>query len=184
MCAASIPAGHAHVADLDGSVLLCACRSCYLLFTSPEAGRGRFRAVPDRYLCDPERPMSCADWDDLAVPVGLAFFLRSSRQDRVSGFYPSPAGVTECRLDLAAWQRIAAGHPLLTAITPDVEAVLVCRTGDRVEHFLVPVDACYELAGRMRMHWRGFDGGTQAHQQIAEFLAAVRSRSRSLVLEA
>ncbi|HEY5988775.1 MAG TPA: DUF5947 family protein, partial [Streptosporangiaceae bacterium] len=180
MCAARIPREHGHVADLDVSALLCACRSCYLLFTGPQAGRGRFRAVPDRYLCDPERPMSASDWDDLEIPVGLAFFLTSSRRDQVSGFYPSPAGVTECRLDLAAWERIAAAHPLLRAITPDVEAALISRTGDGVENFLVPVDACYELAGRMRLHWRGFDGGTEARQHIADFLADVRSRARPL----
>lgn len=184
MCAASVPPEHGHVADLEAAALLCACRACYLLFTAPDAARGRFRAVPDRYLCDPERPMSATDWDDLEIPVGLAFFLKSSRQEQVTGFYPSPAGVTECRLDLMAWERIAAGHPLLRAITPDVEAALICRTTDGVEHFLVPIDACYELAGRMRLHWRGFDGGTEARQHIADFLANVRSRARSLVQEA
>jgi hypothetical protein len=96
----------------------------------------------------------------------------------VTGFYPSPAGATECRLDLAAWDRLATDHPLLAAIAPDVEAALICRTDEGVEHFLVPVDACYELAGRMRLYWRGFDGGEQARQSIADFLSLVRSRAR------
>jgi len=96
----------------------------------------------------------------------------------VTGFYPSPAGATECRLDLAAWDRLAADHPLLEAIAPDVEAALICRTDVGVEYFLVPVDACYELAGRMRLYWRGFDGGEQARQSIADFLSRVRSRAR------
>ena len=149
---------------------MCACRPCYLLFTHGQAGRGRYRSVPDRYLVDPDRPMTAAEWDMLDIPVGLAFFLRSSAAGEVTGFYPSPAGATQCRLDLAAWDRLAADHPLLAAIAPDVEAALICRTDDGVEHFLVPVDACYELAGRMRLHWRGFDGGEQARQSIAEFL--------------
>ena len=42
---------------------------------------------------------------------------------------------------------------------------------------MVPIDACYELAGRMRLHWRGFDGGAEARQAIAELLDAVRSRA-------
>jgi hypothetical protein len=42
------------------------------------------------------------------------------------------------------------------------------------------VDACYELAGRMRMLWRGFDGGTEARQSIAEFLADVRRRAKTV----
>jgi hypothetical protein len=147
------------------------------------AVRGRYRAVPDRYLHDPERPMTAAEWDDLEIPVGLAFFLRSSQRDEVSGFYPSPAGVTECRLDLAAWERIAGAHPLLRAMDTDVEAALICRTDDGIEHFLVPVDICYELAGRMRLTWRGFDGGTEARQAIADFLDRVRSLARPLPRE-
>ncbi len=178
LCSVEIPAEHGHVADLDHSSLLCACRACYLLFTHSQAGRGRYRAVPDRYLGDPGRPMTAAEWAELEIPVGLAFFLRSSGAGEVTGFYPSPAGATECRLDLAAWDRLADAHPLLGAMAPDVEAILICRTGEDVEHFLVPIDACYELAGRMRLHWRGFDGGAEARQSIADFLGQVRSRAR------
>jgi Family of unknown function (DUF5947) len=180
MCATVVPADHAHVADLENSSLLCACRACYLLFTQAQAGRGRYRAVPDRYLVDAEHPLSPGDWDDLEIPVGLAFFLRSSQRDEVAAFYPSPAGATECRLDLAAWARVAAGHPLLTAMDDDVEALLITRQDGAVEHFLVPIDACYELAGRMRLTWRGFDGGSEARQSISEFLDTVRSRARQL----
>jgi Family of unknown function (DUF5947) len=180
-CAAPIPAEHGHVADLERSSLLCSCRPCYLLFTRDS---GRYRAVPDRYLADPARPMSAAEWDALEIPVGLAFFLRSSASGEVTGFYPSPAGATQCRLDLAAWDTLAAAHPLLQAMVPDVEAILICRDGDGVEHFLVPVDACYELAGRMRLHWRGFDGGAEARDAIAGFLGRVRARARHLKDEA
>jgi Family of unknown function (DUF5947) len=183
LCSEEIPAEHGHVADLDHSSLLCACRACYLLFTHSQAGRGRYRAVPDRYLEDPDRPMTAAEWGELEIPVGLAFFLHSSDAGEVTAFYPSPAGATECRLDLAAWDRLAAAHPLLGAIAPDVEAILICRTDDSVEHYLVPIDACYELAGRMRLHWRGFDGGAEARQSIADFLGQVRSQARPLSKE-
>ena len=180
LCAVEIPAEHGHVADLGHASLLCACRACYLLFTHGQAGRGRYLAVPDRYLHDPARPMTAAEWADLEIPVGLAFFLRSSQTGAVTGFYPSPAGATECRLDLAAWDRLAQAHPLLSAVAPDVEAALICRMDAQVEHFLVPIDACYELAGRMRLLWRGFDGGAEARQSIDDFLAQVRSRVRAL----
>jgi hypothetical protein len=179
MCATGVPAGHGHVADLEHATLLCACRACYLLFTQPQAGRGRYRSVPDRYLTDPAGQLSAAEWDELEIPVGLAFFLRSSLRDDVAGFYPSPAGATECRLDLQAWHRLATAHPMLGAAAPDVEAVLISRGGSGVECFLVPIDACYELAGRMRLHWRGFDGGSDARASIAEFLDAVRYRARA-----
>ena len=180
LCAVEIPGFHGHVADLDHASLLCACRACYLLFTHSQAGRGRYRAVPDRYV-SPARPMTAAEWEDLEIPVGLAFFLRGSETGTVTAFYPSPAGATECRLDLAAWDRLAAAHPLLGEMAPDVEAILISRADDgTTEHFLVPIDACYELAGRMRLHWRGFDGGAEARQSIAEFLGDVRSRARPL----
>jgi Family of unknown function (DUF5947) len=182
LCATPVPAAHGHVADLDHATLLCACRACYLLFTHSQAGR-RYRAVPDRYLGDPARPMSAAEWDELEIPVGLAFFLRSSASGEVTGFYPSPAGATECRLDLAAWERLAAAHPLLRVPAPDVEAALICHIDGSVEHFLVPIDACYELAGRMRLHWRGFDGGAEARQSIADFLGQVRARAKPLSQE-
>jgi hypothetical protein len=177
LCKAEIPPDHGHVADLEASSLACACRACYLLFTQPKAGRGRYRSVPDRYAVDPARPMSPGQWDRLEIPVGLAFFFYSSRAERVTGFYPSPAGATECVLDLDAWQELMRDYPLLGAAAPDVEAALISREDAGVEYFLVPIDACYELAGRMRLHWRGFDGGAEARASIAGFLDMVRSRA-------
>lgn len=188
MCATEIPDEHSHVADLEASSLMCACRACYLLFTHAQAGHGksgrvRYRAVPDRYLQDPERSLTAAQWDQFDIPVGLAFFLRSSERGEVTGFYPSPAGATECILDLGAWDRLAGQYPLLAAAEPDVEAALICRTDSGVEYFLVPIDACYELAGRMRLHWRGFDGGSEARESIAQFLGNVRRRARTFSQE-
>jgi len=179
LCATDVPAVHGHVADLEASTLICACRACYLLFTHAQAGRGRYRAVPDRYLHDPARQLSVAEWDEFEIPVGLAFFLSSSRRGEVSAFYPSPAGATESTLNLQAWERLTSAHPLLRAAAEDTEAILICRDEHGVEYFLVPIDACYELAGRMRLHWRGFDGGAEARQSIDEFLSGVRSRSRA-----
>ncbi len=173
LCKAELPPEHGHVADLENQTLECACRACYLLFTRPNATRMRYRAVPDRYLKDPERTLTPAEFDQLEIPVGLAFFLNSSAADRVIGFYPSPAGATECELDLGAWERLTAEHPLLGEPAADVEAALISRAdgGDRgVEYFLVPIDACYELVGRMRLHWRGFDGGAEARASITDFL--------------
>jgi len=180
MCAAEIPANHGHLADLEASSLICACRACYLLFTDSGAGRGRYRAIPDRYLTDPGHPISASEWDALEIPVGLAFFLHDSRDGGIAGFYPSPAGATECRLDLQAWSQLAADHPLLSAAVPDVEAVLISRSNSAIEYFVVPIDACYELAGRMRLQWHGFDGGAEARASIAAFLDSVRSRARNL----
>jgi hypothetical protein len=184
LCATWVPAEHGHVADLETSSLVCACRACYLLFTRPGALRSRYRAVPDRYLHDPARPLGTARWDQLEIPVGLVFFLASSVTGQVTGFYPSPAGATECVLDLAAWEQLTGEFPLLGAAQPDVEAALVCRVDSGMDYFVVPIDACYELAGRMRLYWRGFDGGAEARQSIAEFLDRVRSRATAFSSQA
>ena len=45
------------------------------------------------------------------------------------------------------------------------------------ECHLVPIDACYELVGRLRLLWRGFDGGQEAREFIEDFFAQVRGRA-------
>ena len=54
--------------------------------------------MPDRYLVDPEFTVTDAQWDALAIPVGIAFFLHNTAQDRIIACYPSPAGATESEL--------------------------------------------------------------------------------------
>jgi hypothetical protein len=178
MCAAPITDEHPHVVNLDSRALMCTCRGCYLLFTD-EVANLRYRAVPDRYLSFGDFTLDARAWDELQIPVGLAFLFRNSVQQRMIAFYPGPAGATESELPLEAWQRIVEANPELALLRPDVEALLVRRTdGPNGSCHLVPIDACYELVGRLRMLWRGFDGGQQAHQAMDEFFAAVRQRSR------
>jgi hypothetical protein len=105
----------------------------------------------------------------------MAFFFRNSRTGDVSGFYPSPAGATECLLPLDAWEDIERDHPEVASLQPDVEALLV--RVDPLEAFIVPIDACYELVGHLRRLWRGFDGGTEAHEQVRRFFARMGERS-------
>ncbi len=44
--------------------------------------------------------------------------------------------------------------------------------------FLVPIDACYEFVGGLRLLWRGFDGGAQARDFIDGFFAGVARAQR------
>ena len=151
MCAAPLADDHSHVVNLDSRGLMCACRPCYLLFTD-EGAHLHYRAVPDRYLSFAEFTLDARAWDELQIPVGLAFLFRNSMQDRTVAFYPSPAGATESELPLDAWQRIVELNPELAVLRPDVEALLVRRTdGPHGSCHLVPIDACYELVGRLLM---------------------------------
>ena len=176
MCAAALGARHGHVVDLRSRAMLCTCRPCWLLFTAEEA-RLSYRSVPDRYLAFPSFALSAAQWDDLGIPVGVAFLFTHSGLGRTVAFYPSPAGATESELPLDAWASIVAANPALRVLRDDVAALLLRRTGDRFACYLVPVDACYELVGHLRRLWRGFDGGTEAHRQLEEFFAAVAARA-------
>ena len=182
MCAEPLGDGysHSHVVNLDSRQIMCTCRACWLLFTHQGAAGGRYRAVPDRYLHDPDFRLGDGAWEALQIPVRVAFFFDNSDLGRVAAFYPSPAGATESLLPLEAWADVVAANPVLTDLAPDVEALLVRRAGEGFECFLVPIDACYELVGLVRMHWKGFDGGQEAWTAIDGFFDAVRERSRGV----
>jgi hypothetical protein len=181
MCGVGISHRHGHVVALDDRSLRCVCRPCYLLFQPEGAGGGRFRAVPERYLTDPEHRLTAADWDLLQIPVTTAFFFVNSDLDRVVACYPSPAGATECLLDLDGWARLERTHPLLSALAADVEAVYVARGAAGLEAFLIPIDTCYELVGEVRLNWRGVDGGEAVRRTLDGFVESLRTRSRSLL---
>jgi uncharacterized protein DUF5947 len=179
MCTAPIADVHQHVVDLSSRSLMCTCRPCYLLFTARDADL-RYRAVPDRYLSFPDFRLGPGQWDQLEIPVGLAFFFRNSGLDRTVAFYPGPAGATESELPLDAWSAVTAENPQLNVMAPDVEALLVRTPGrgsGEVTCHLVPIDACYELVGQLRSVWRGFDGGQEARALIDGFFARVAARS-------
>jgi hypothetical protein len=178
MCATPIPEEHSHVANIETRSIMCTCRPCYLLFTARGAAGGRYRAVPDRYLYDPAFTLTDAQWDTIQIPVRIAFFFHNSQLDRVVAFYPSPAGATESLLDLATWDEVVGANPMLASLEPDVEGLIVRRTSAGYECYLAPIDACYELVGRVKLHWKGFDGGQEAWAQIDAFFERLRERSR------
>jgi hypothetical protein len=180
LCTEPIPDDHGHLVDLEARTLMCACRGCYLLFSSEGAGGGHFTAVPDRYLAFPDFELSSNQWDALQIPVSVAFFFVNSSLDRVAAFYPGPAGATESLLPLEAWEELGAANPALATMRPDVEALLVRSEPDRVDNecFLVPIDVCYELVGQLRRLWRGFDGGREARDELDAFFERVRARAR------
>ena len=180
MCGERSGDEHGHVVGLVNRNLMCTCRPCTLLFAYDSA-QLHYRAVPDRYLTFPGVELSTALWDDLQIPVGLVFLFHNSALDRTVAFYPGPAGATESELPMGAWDRVVRDHPALGIARPDVEALLLRAPEDgrdRVDCFLVPIDRCYELIGRLRQGWRGFDGGQEARAAMAAFFADVAARSR------
>ncbi len=186
LCGEPIPPGHRHLLDLETRQVSCACRPCSLLFDRPAAGGGHWRLIPDGSYRLVDFQLDEATWDDLRIPVEMAFFFRSSSEEgtdspggeRVRAFYPSPMGPTESLLGLEAWTELEQANPVLRELQPDTEALLVNRSRGARQYFLVPIDECYRLVGLIRTNWRGFTGGKRVWEEIGRFFDEVERSSR------
>jgi hypothetical protein len=177
LCAEPLATPHTHLVDRESRALRCCCRPCYFLFTPEGAAAGRYRPVPDRYLRAQRFVLTAQQWSELSIPVGLLFVFHHSGLDTPVAFYPSPAGATESLLPLDTWAQVRQANPMLIDAAPDVEAVLLRRTAGHNDAYLVPIDACYDLVGRVRLHWRGFSGGETVWQEIDAFFAELAQRA-------
>jgi Family of unknown function (DUF5947) len=177
LCGEPIPLEHRHLLDLDRRELMCACRACCVLFDRRAAGGGHYRLVPQRRLHLVGFELADEEWDELRIPVDMAFFFHHSGDERVVAFYPGPMGATESLLDLSAWRSLEAANPVLEGLELDVEALLVNRARGARDHWLVPIDECYALAGLIRSKWRGLTGGKEVWQQIESFFSELTERS-------
>jgi hypothetical protein len=164
LCGAAIAADHRHLMQPGSRELLCTCRPCALLF---DRG-GRYTLVPTRRTRLDEAALSDLEWEELRLPVNIAFFLYSSAEERDMAFYPGPMGATESQLPL----RLG----VLRTIQPDVEALLVDRHLGAREHWIVPIDDCFRLVGLVRTHWRGLTGGKEVWAEIGQFFDRLERR--------
>jgi hypothetical protein len=169
LCSEPIPPEHRHMLDVSRRELLCACRACVTLFGSTAASEGHYRLIPDRRMRIADFELSDLAWEELRLPVDIAFLFHSTPDDRVVAFYPSPMGPTESLLKLEAWRDLEVANPVLQTMEPDVEALLVNRAHGARQHWLVPIDECYALVGLIRTRWRGLTGGKQVWEEIASF---------------
>jgi len=182
LCSTEIASQHPHLFDSAARKLVCSCDACALLFSGQ--AKARLKRVPRRIRLLANFQMADAQWDSLMIPINMAFFFRSSAEAKVVAMYPSPAGATESLLSLEAWNEFARSSPELE-MEPDVEALLVNRIGHargftKAEYYLLPIDQCFKLVGLIRSQWRGFSGGTEAWQQIADYFRELR-RSATVV---
>lgn len=175
LCAQPIAAEHRHLLDLRSRELTCACRACAVLFDRRAAGGGVHRLVPDRCRYLPDLEIDETAWR--SVPVALFFVLRHSAERRLVALYPSPAGAAEAAIDQTVWTGTIAAHPVLRAMEPDVEALLVNRTRGARDQWLAPIDVCYALVGLVRTRWKGLGGGEEVWGAIEGFFAELRRRS-------
>lgn len=175
MCSVELQGDHEHLVDLESRQMACACQPCAILFSGK--ANPRYRRVPRdvRYLADFH--LTDVQWESLLLPIGLAFFFRSTPAGKVIALYPSPAGATESLLDLQSWDEIVRENPVLEEMEPDTEALLVNRVRGASDHFLVPIDECYRLVGLIRTHWHGLSGGSEMWEVIERFFAELKEKS-------
>lgn len=127
LCSTALFSDHEHLIEPASQRIICSCTACAILFSGQPGAR--YRRVPrdvqflgDFRLTDPQ-------WEELHLPINLAFFFHSTRLGRVVAVYPSPAGGTESLLTLETWRQLEEENPILRELEPDVEALLVNRLG-------------------------------------------------------
>jgi len=180
LCSAGLGYDHAHLVELASRQVLCACDACALLFDGMEGAKYKRIARTAKRLIDFE--MTDGQWENLMIPICMAFFFRSSLEGRVVALYPSPAGAVESLLQLESWNEIAESNPILLSMRPDVEALLLNRMGHAhgmtdSEYYIAPIDECYRLVGLIRGNWRGLSGGSEVWGLIGQFFADLRSKA-------
>lgn len=174
LCSVGLALGHRHLVEPQTRRLVCACTACALLFEAKTAGR--YRLVPRDSVRLRNFVLTDLQWEALGLPINLAFIFENSVLGKPVALYPSPAGATESLLALEAWQEIVGENPLLRRMQPDVEALLVNRINQPHRYYVAPIDRCYELAGIVRKHWKGFSGGDDVWQRIDAFFQSLEPR--------
>jgi hypothetical protein len=179
MCGEPLPVAHRHLLEVgvEGTQqVLCACPACTLLFDHHAAGAGHYRLIPQRRVPLPDFRMDEPLWAALGVPVDMAFFV-AQQDGSVTARYPSPLGTVRAGVAAETWQRVAELNPPLREMDSDVEALLVRRSREARDHWLVGVDDCYRLAARVRASWTGISGGSTVWRQIDAFFGELRGEA-------
>jgi hypothetical protein len=187
LCSAGLAHEHPHLVELASRRIVCACDACALLFDGMAGGK--FKRVARRAQLLSNFRMTDGQWENLMIPINMAFFFRSSLEDRMVTLYPSPAGAVESLLPLDAWNEIVEENAILAQLRPDIETLLVNRVGhahelSRAEYFIAPIDECYRLVGLIRTNWKGLSGGSEVWTEIGRFFSELRSRADLVCEEA
>jgi hypothetical protein len=167
---------HEHLFEPSSRQIHCSCTPCAMLF--PADAEKRYRRVSRRLVYLQDFAMDDMQWESLAIPVNMAFLHTSTSTGGVRAFYPSPAGATESMLSLEGWSRLVEENDLLRTLEPDVEALLINRVGGAREHYIAPIDRCFELVGIIRISWRGLSGGKEVWERIDAYFTDLRGAAR------
>jgi hypothetical protein len=173
VCGSSLSEDHRHLLELGERRILCACEPCIAM----RSGVDNYCPVGTRTLWLDDFDFPDTLWAAFQLPIGLAFFLRSTGTNSVVALYPSPAGATESELHLESWEALVARNPILEQLDSDGEALVVNRMTDPPEHAIVPIDECYRLVGLIKSNWTGISGGNAISDAVPLFFKHVRRKA-------
>jgi Family of unknown function (DUF5947) len=171
LCPLTLAEDHKHLLDLEERRIVCVCPTCW----SIRSGEARYRPTGSRTLWLEPFELSDELWAAFQIPIGLAFFMRSTSTGAIVGLYPSPAGATECELDLESWDRLVEANPVLDDLDPDAEALIVNRLATPHVHVIAPLDDCYRLVGTIKATWEGISGGAAMEAAVERYFDELRA---------
>ena len=120
-------------------------------------------------------------WEELRIPVDMAFFFHSSAGRARGGVLPEPDGrdrvAARARRVGRSWRRptrcSASWSPTSRRCSSTARAA-------RAQHWLVPIDECYALVGLIRTRWRGLHRRhARCGRRSAAFFDGLDQRARS-----
>ncbi len=170
LCRTTMPASHRHLLHLVERRIVCVCATCW----SMRSGDPEFRPTGARTVWLEDMTVPDDLWARFGIPIGLAFFMRSTQAGAVVALYPSPAGATECELDLGAWTELVALNPRLAEVEPDAEGLIVNRLREPHDYVIAPIDRCYALVGTVKAAWTGISGGPDLDAAVEAFFEGLR----------
>jgi len=186
LCASPVAMEHSHLVDLHKRRLVCCCEACGSLFEVPldggksqELALARFKRVSTRWKKLGDVVMGRELAAELCLPVGLVFLMCSSPSGKAVGLFPGPLGIAEAEISDDGWAGVLERWSALQEMAADVEAIMLVnmRNVDEAGVYLVPIDACFSLAGRLQGSSKGLDGGAEAGKVVADFVRELTAKS-------
>lgn len=175
LCSLGLGTEHPHLIDPNTRQIVCSCDPCAILFSGQ--AETKYKRIPRQIQFLADFHLTDLQWDDLLIPIEMAFFFYSTPAQKTVVFYPSPAGPVESLLQLEAWQKLEKANPVLFKMERDVEALLVNRVNRQREYYIAPIDKCFELVGLIRLKWHGLSGGAEVWEGIEQFFTQLKEQA-------
>ena len=87
LCSAGLAHEHPHLVEISLRQIVCACEACATLFDG--MANGKYRRVSRRAQFLANFQMTDAQWENLFIPINMAFFFQSSVEGKLSRFTPA-----------------------------------------------------------------------------------------------